>query len=564
MNMRSVFLIVPATLLLLPVSAPQSVSFPVFSDVTERSAVRFTCNGSPTREKYLIETMVGGVALFDYDGDGRMDLFFANGAKLETPQPPGKVPDKSDPRFWNRLFHNNGDGTFTDVTEQAGVQGHHYSMGVAIGDYDNDGHEDIYVTNFGQNILYHNNGDGTFTEVTQKAGVAASGWSASAVFFDFDKDGWLDLLVVRYLEWDFSLNIYCGLHEEGYRSYCHPNQFKAISHILYRNNHDGTFSDVSKQSGFLDSPGYGLGCQINDYNGDGWTDVFVANDAAPQQLYSNHGDGTFSDEGLAAGAAYNEDGRTFSGMGVDFQDYDNDGWPDIFIGALANERYALFHNRKGMFEFATASSGVGPITMLHSGWGLKIADFDNDGWRDLFVAQSHVMDNINTMSPGLNYKEPMLMMRNQKGVSFQDISAQCGEPFKRRQIARGVAFGDLDNDGYIDMAINILNGPAVVLRNEGGTGNHWLLVNTVGTVSNRDGIGAKIRIVGESGRVQHGFVSTGGSYFSANDKRVHFGLGADKILNVVEITWPSGIVQRLEKVPTNQILTVKEPEKPQK
>jgi hypothetical protein len=532
--------------------------FPVFKDVTTQSGIRFVCNGSPTAEKYLIETMVGGVAMFDYDGDGWPDLFFVNGAKLESPQPRDKVPDKSDPRFWNRLYHNNRDGTFTDVTEKAGLEGHHFGQGVAIGDYDNDGHPDIYVTNFGQNILYHNNGDGTFTDVTKKAGVQAGGWSSSAVFFDYDRDGWLDLLVVRYLVWDFDLNPYCGLRKEGFRAYCHPNQFKPATYILYHNNHDGTFTDVSKEAGFLNAPGNGLGCAVNDYDRDGWPDVFVANDAYPEQLFRNHGNGKFSDEALAAGVAYNDNGRTFSGMGVDFEDYDNDGWPDLFVDALANERYGLFHNRNGVFDYISDKAGVGGISMLHSGWGTKFADFDNDGWQDLFVAQGHVMDTVELTNPGLKYKERLLMMTNKK-TRFEDVSAQCGEPFQQSFAARGAAFGDLYNNGNIDIAINILNAPAVVLRNGGGTGNHWLTVNTVGTVSNSDGIGAKVRIAGQSGLAQHGYVSTGGSYFSANDKRVHFGLGEDKVVKLLEIIWPSGIVQRLENVAADQILTVKEP-----
>ncbi len=535
-----------------------SPRLPVYKDVTQASKIRFQCNGCPTSQKYLIETMPGGVAMFDYDGDGRQDLFFVNGAALGDPQPEGNEPDKSDPKYWNRLFHNNGDGTFTDVTEKAGVRGHSYGMGVAVGDFDNDGRPDLYVTNFGRNILYHNNGDGTFTDVTKQAGVEGGGWSSSACFVDFDCDGWLDLVVTRYLEWDFSKNLWCGPRQPGYRGYCHPAEFKTVTHLAYRNNHDGTFTDVSKESGLGAAPGYGLGIAFNDYDRDGWPDILIANDNIPEQLFHNLGKGKFEEVALKLGLAYDEDGHTFSGMGADFADYDNDGWPDVFIGALGNEKYALFHNVKGMFDYVTGPSGVGMISAVHSGWGLKFIDYDNDGWKDLFVAQGHVMDNIELSSPSLRYQEPLLMMRNRKG-RFEDVSKMSGEPFQLPRASRGVAFGDLDNDGSIDVVVNCLNAPAMILHNEGGTANHWLTVNTTGTVSNRDGIGARVRLVSESGLEQHGIVTTTGSYQSANDKRVHFGLGADKIVKLLEVTWPSGIVQKLENVPIDRIVQVTEP-----
>ncbi len=538
-----------------PAAAPRA---PVFRDVTARSGIKFQCNGCPTSQKYLIETMPGGVAMFDYDGDGRLDLYFVNGAGLGDPQPADKPPDKSDPKYWNRLYHNNGDGSFTDVTEKAGVRGHSYGMGVAAGDYNNDGHPDLYVTNFGHNILYRNNGDGTFTDVTERAGVAGGGWSSSACFVDFDCDGWLDLVVTRYLEWDFAKNLWCGPREPGYRGYCHPASFKVITHLAYRNNRDGTFTDVSKDSGLGTVPGYGLGIAFNDYDRDGWPDILVANDNIPEQLFHNLGHGKFEEVALQLGLAYDEDGHTFSGMGADFADYNNDGWPDVFIGALANEKYALFRNVKGMFEYASGPSGVAGITAMHSGWGLKFIDYDNDGWKDLFIAQGHVMDNIELSSPSLRYREPMLLMRNQRG-RFEDISKTSGAPFQLPLAARGVAFGDLDNDGFLDVAVNCLNAPAMILRNEGGNGNHWLTVDTEGTVSNRDGIGARLRLVAPSGLEQYGLVTTTGSYQSASDKRVHFGLGADKSASLLEITWPSGIVQTLKNVEADRILRVKEP-----
>ena len=533
-----------------------AASFPVFRDVTAESGVNFVGQGCPTSQKYLIETMTGGVAAFDYDGDGWLDLYFVNGAALADPMPPGRSPDKSDPRYWNRLYRNNRDGTFTDVTERAGVRGHSYGMGAAAGDVNNDGLPDIYVTNFGRNILYRNNGDGTFTDITEKAGAVGGGWSSSACFVDYDRDGWLDLFVTRYLMWDFNNNPYCG--PEGQRAYCHPATFKPISHLLYRNNRDGTFTDVSRQAGIAAAPGYGLGVAFNDYDRDGWPDLLAANDKTPEQLFRNRGDGTFEEIGLASGLAYNEEGGTFSGIGVDFADYDNDGWPDVFIGALANERYALFRNQKSNFAYASEPSGVGLITLPHSGWGLKFADFDNDGWKDVFVAQSHVMDNIELTRPSTRYREPMLLLRNRQG-RFEDVSKGRGSAFEIPRAARGVAFGDLNNDGFIDAAVNCLNGPAVLLRNEGGNGNQWLAIDTIGTTSNRDGIGAKLRLVSESGLEQYGYVSTAGSYQSANDKRVHFGLGKEKTARLLEITWPSGAMQRLQNIPAGRILTVKEP-----
>lgn len=531
---------------------------PGFVDATARSGIRFRNQSSHTSQKYLPETMTGGVAMFDYNHDGRLDLFFVNGAALADPMPAGKEPDKSDPRFWNRLYRNNGDGTFADVTEAAGVRGHSYGMGVAVGDYNNDGYPDLYVTNLGRNILYRNNGDGTFTDVTEKAGVGGGGWSVGACFVDYDRDGRLDLIVTRYLDWDFSKNIYCGQRKPGYRSYCHPDQFQAITHLVFHNNGDGTFTDVTKKCGIGAAPGKGLGVAIGDFDSDGWPDIMVANDSFPQQLFRNNHDGTFTETALTLGIAYDEDGKTFAGMGIDFADYDNDGWPDVFVNALANQRYAVFHNEKGKaFEYASGRTGVGSATMLHSGWGARFLDYDNDGWKDLFVGQGHVMDNIELTQPSVRYLEPLLLMRN-AGGKFENVSDQSGAPFRVPLAARGVAVGDLNNDGSLDLAINCNDGPAVILLNQGGTGNHWLLVDTVGTRSNRDGVGARIKLVGASGLTQYGYVSTAGSYLSASDKRVHFGLGKDARARLLEITWPSGVVQRLENVPADQVLTIRE------
>jgi enediyne biosynthesis protein E4 len=537
----------------------KSGDFSQFDDVSAESGVNFKHQASLTSEKYLPESMGAGVAMFDYDNDGFLDLFFVNGAQLQDPMPPGAAPDKSPSRFWNRLYRNNRDGTFTDVTERAGLQGRLYGMGVATGDYDNDGHMDLLVTSLGGNTLYHNNGDGTFTDVTAKAGVAGGGWCTGACFVDYDRDGRLDLVVTRYVEWNFSSNVYCGLHRPGYRDYCHPDQFKPISHLVYHNNGDGTFTDVSKQSGIGASLGKGLGIAINDFDQDGWPDIVVANDSFPEQLFRNNRNGTFSEVGLSSGLAYDQNGKVFAGMGADFADYDNDGWPDVFVNALANQKYALFHNNKGVFDDVTDRSGIGGITLLHSGWGTKLIDYDNDGRLDLFVAQGHVMDNIELTDPSLHYREPVLLMKNVGGGRFKDVSRESGAVFQVPLSARGAAFGDLNNDGSIDIAINCNNGPAVILRNHGNSDNGWLLVNLIGTKSNRDGIGAKLRLVSDDGAEQWAFASTAGSYLSASDKRVHFGLGKSRKARLLEITWPSGIVQRIEAIAANQILAAREP-----
>ena len=503
--------------------------------------------------------MGAGVAMFDYNNDGFLDLFFVNGAALQDPMPPGAKPAKSDPRFWNRLFRNNRDGTFTDVTQAAGLRGTGYGMGVATGDFNNDGLTDLFVTNLGRNCLYRNNGDGTFTDVTDQAGVGGSGWSVAACFVDYDRDGRLDLIVTRYLDWDFGRNIFCGDRRPGYRSYCHPNEFKPVTHLVYHNNGDGTFTDVSKTCGLGSVPGKGLGIAINDFNRDGWPDVVVANDSFPEQLFRNNRDGTFTEAGAELGLAYDEDGKTFAGMGVDFADYNNDGWPDVFINALYSQGYALFKNKDGRaFDYVSRQAGVTSATATHSGWGAKFVDYDNDGWKDLFVVQGHVMDNIELTEPGARYRESLLLLQNRKD-RFEDVSKLSGAVFQIPFAARGAAFGDLNNDGCMDVAVNCNDGAALVLMNRGGNGNHWLLVNTIGTRSNRDGIGARIRVVSESGLEQYGFVSAAGSYASANDKRVHFGLGRDATARLIEIAWPAGAMQRLENIRADQVVTATEP-----
>ena len=531
-----------------------------FTDVTSDAGVAFVHQSSATSNKYLVETMGGGVALFDYDNDGRLDVFFTNGAKIDDPLPVGKRPDKSDAKYWNRLYRQTQGGTFVDVTEKAGLSGmpqNYYGMGVAVGDYDNDGFEDLYVTNFGGNTLYHNNGDGTFTDVTGRAGVGASGWSASAGFFDADNDGKLDLFVTRYVDWTFETNRYCGEKKPGYRAYCHPDNYAGVANILYHNNGDGTFTDVSTKAGISNPNGKGLGVAFADYDRDGYMDIYVANDSVQSFLYRNNHDGTFSEEGLVAGVGFNEDGKTFAGMGVDFADYDNDGQPDIVVTDLSNERYKLFHqNADGSFRDATNTSGLGGLTLLYSGWSTRFLDYDNDGWKDLFVAQGHVMDTIEKTSPNLTYQQPPLLLRNESG-RFSRV--EPGDAFTETWAGRGAAFGDLDNDGDVDVVLSNVGQKAVVLRNDGGNRNNWLAIQTVGTTSNRDGIGCLVKVVSASGLSQSFTVNTAVGYLSASDKRLLVGLGSDATAKLVEIRWPSGIVQRFENVAARQKLTAKEP-----
>lgn len=527
-----------------------------FVDTTTASGIAFQYQASHTTRKYLLETMGPGVALFDYDNDGRLDIFVVNGAPLSDPTPKGTIPQKAGPNFWNRLYHQKKDGTFEDVTEKAGLQGAGYGMGVAVGDYDNDGFEDLYVTAYGGNKLYHNNGNGTFTDVTAKAGVAGSGWSTSAIWVDLDNDGLLDLIVLRYLQWDFD-DVWCGEHKEGYRAYCHPDYFKPIAPLVYHNDGGGHFTEISARIG-ISKPGKGLGIAIADYDRDGKVDVFVANDSMLEFLYHNSGDGSFEDVGLYSQVAADGDGRTYAGMGVDFADFNNDGWPDLVVTNLANQRYALYKNDgDGNFSYTTITSGLGRLTMTHSGWGVRFLDFDNDGWKDLLIAQGHDLDTIELSSPNLRYREPMILARN-TGSGFVDVSADSGSVFQQSWVGRGLATGDIDNDGRIDAVVTTNDGPIHILHNETRTQNHWLTLKLVGHKSNRDAIGAEVKMKTASGS-QFAIVTTGGSYLSSSDKRVHFGLGADTAATSIEIRWPSGIVQTLSNVAAGQILNVDEP-----
>jgi enediyne biosynthesis protein E4 len=529
---------------------------PKFVDTTFALGINFRNMASHTSKKYLIETMGPGVALFDYDNDGRLDIFVVNGAPLTDPTPKGAIPQKTDPKYWNRLYHQKQDGTFEDVTEKAGLQGAGYGMGVAVGDYDNDGYEDLYVTAYGGNKLYHNNGDGTFTDVTDKAGVGGGGWSTSAAWVDLDGDGLLDLIVLRYLMWDFD-DIWCGEHKEGYRAYCHPDYFKPIAPLVYHNNGSGHFTEVSEKIGVA-KPGKGLGIAIADFDRDGHIDLFVANDSVSEFLYHNKGNGTFEEVALESGVAVDGEGHAFAGMGVDFADYNNDGLPDLAVTDLAGQMYALYRNNgDGTFTYESYPSGLGRMTMTHSGWGVRFLDYDNDGWKDLLIAQGHDLDTIELTFPNIRYREPMLLARN-TGHSFEDVSAEAGSVFREAWVGRGMAIGDIDNDGRVDAVVTTNDGPLYVLHNATPTPNHWLTLKLVGHRSNRDAIGAEVRVVtGKFAQVAD--VTTASSYLSSSDKRLHFGLGTETVAATIEIRWPSGIFQTLKNVRADQILQVDEP-----
>jgi hypothetical protein len=515
-----------------PREKPAPIAVPgKFIDITAASGVSFTGVASHTSHKYLIETMGSGVAAFDSDNDGLLDLFFVNGAPLNDPMAKDAVPQKASRADWNRLYRQRKDGTFEDVTEKSGLKGTGYDMGVAAGDYDNDGYEDLYVTGYGGNHLYHNN-----------------------------RNGLLDLVVLRYVHWNFD-DVWCGEHREGYRAYCHPDIFPAIAPLVYRNNGDGTFTEAATAMG-LATPTKGLGIALADFDRDGKVDLAIASDSMPELLYRNKGKGTFEEIGLAAEMAVDSDGRTYAGMGVDFQDFDNDGLPDLVITNLANQRYALYRNNgDGSFTYDSYISGIARMTLLHSGWGIRFLDYDNDGLKDLLIAQGHDLDTVELSSPQVRYKEPMLLARNMGNGTFVDVSPQSGDVFGQRWVGRGMAVGDLDNDGRLDAVVTTNGGPAYILRNETATQNHWLTLLLVGHTSNRDAIGAEIKLVTAHG-TQYWTVSTAGSYLSSNDKRAHFGLGADTTASSIEIRWPSGIRQTLTGIAGDRIVTIHEPAPP--
>jgi enediyne biosynthesis protein E4 len=521
---------------------------PIF-DVRSLRGVDFILQNSPTPRKFLIETMPGGVALFDYNNDGLLDIFLVNGGQIGDVLHVPENFNRSDPRFWNRLYRQNPDGSFTDTTESCGLAkagNGNYGMGVAVGDYDNDGNSDLYVTSYGKNILYRNNGDGTFTDVTAKAGVAAGGWSVSAGFFDYDNDGHLDLFVTRYMDWDADHNKICG---GDWHTYCPPGVFPATTCILYRNRGDGTFEDVTEKAGIRAKKGRALGVAFADYDGDGFTDIFVSNDGMQQYLYHNNGNGTFTECALESGVAFTSEGKGLSGMGAVFQDYDNDGKPDVVVTVLPRELYGLYHNDgAGAFTYQSLETGLGAMTSASSGWGVGLEDFDNDGWKDLFVAQSHVLDNVQQIDASLRYRELPLLALNHQG-HFERADSGASSPLA----ARGAAFGDINNDGWMDAVVSTLGGPPILFLNRKTAANHWLSISLRGSRSNRDGYGARVRV-----NDQVRFATSAGSYACSNDKRLHFGLGSVEKATI-EISWPSGAKQLLKDVRADQFLQIEEP-----
>jgi hypothetical protein len=544
---------IPLLFLLVPLWQPgQSKPAPDhsarFADVTAKSGIDFVHKSGASREKYMVETFGSGVAWIDYDNDGFADLYFVNGA-------PGAA---------NALYHNNRDGTFKDVTPQAGVAGDGagkgaYKTGVAVGDYDNNGYLDLYVTALGPNILYRNNGDGTFTDVTSAAGVAGgpTEWSTSTGFLDFDRDGRLDLYIVNYLDYRLDQNPYCGLRKEGFRMYCLPTLFDGTSDRLFHNNGDGTFSDVSKQAGIANPAGKGLGIALCDFDRDGDTDIYIANDMVRNFLYRNNGDGTFQDVAYGAGVGFDMSGKPQAGMGTDCADYNGDGLPDIFVTNFAEEPNTLYENRgEVIFEDVSTKaglgSGFGPL-----GFGTKMFDFDNDGDLDLYVTNGHVIDNVKLYQPNLTYAQKDLLYEN-VGGRFKDVSQQSGPALQTERVGRGLAVADFDNDGQLDVVITSVGQRPVLLRNQGVQSGNWVVISAKGTKSNRFGLGATVKLETSEGQ-QVREINNVASYLSSNDTRLHFGLGKAKIIQRIEILWPSGTRQMLKDIAVNQILVVEEP-----
>jgi hypothetical protein len=534
--------------------APPRFDAVVFEEVAAQRGLRFTADPGRTARKHQPETMVSGVALLDYDDDGWLDVFLVNGARL-----PGL--EKAGPEHWNRLFRNDGKGSFTDVTEAAGVKGRGYDLGAVSADYDNDGDADLFVAGLRRNTLFRNDGHGRFSDVTEKAGLARPDpqygtlWAVAAAFLDYDRDGRLDLFVSNYCVWDPATEPLCG--DPAAPDYCHPRQYKGLPNSLFKNNGDGTFTDVSAAAGIRAHVGKGMGVAVADFDDDGWMDLFVSNDTVPSFLFMNNRNGTFTESAFERAVAFPDRGQAVSGMGADARDVDGDGRPDIFQTALVFETFPLFKNLAGgQFEDATTRSGVAALSRSRSGWGNGIADLNNDGARDLFVACADVMD------PAGAFRERVPMANavyvNLGGGRFADGSDGAGAAFARKAVHRGAAFGDLDNDGRLDVVVTALEAPVELWRNVSPARHHWLLVKTVGKKSNRDGMGAKVKLVTASG-VQHGHVSTAVGYGGGSDRRLHFGLGPDALVRELTVTWPSGAMQTLKNVAADQVLVVREP-----
>jgi len=528
-----------------PVSSPIHFSF---------RPIPFALDSCETPERHAPETMAGGVAIFDYDNDGNLDIFFTNGADITTLK-------KDSPKYWNRLFHNNGDGTFTDVTGKAGLAGTGYDTGVAIGDYDNDGYQDIFVAGVYRNTLYHNNGDGTFTDVTEKAGLARPDkeygplWSVGAVWVDVNNDGLLDLFVVNYLRWDVHHEPDCKFN--GKPEYCHPKFYKELPNQLFLNKGDGTFVDVSEVSGIRSHLGKGMSGSMADYDDDGLPDIFVTNDKLFNFLFHNKGNAKFEEVGFEAGVALPDHGNLISGMGSDFRDVNNDGLPDIFLVALANESFPLYQNNgKGAFTEVTGQTGMAALCHSMAGYSPLIADFDNDGWKDIFVSRGDVQSPA--MAGRSVIDQPNTVFRNLQGKKWSALTEEAGFTAQPPRRHRGAAFGDLNHDGKLDLVVTALSAPAEIWMNDSPGAGHWLELSLHGTKSNRNGIGAKIRIVA-AGQAQFNHVTTASGYASSSAGPVHFGLGEAKVVDEIEIRWPSGVRQTLKNVPADQVLQVTEP-----
>lgn len=523
-----------------------------FVDIAARAGITFRHDNAASPEKYLIETMGSGCAWIDYDQNGLLDLYLVNGAatRVYTPHQPLR----------SALYRNNGDGTFTDVTAKAGVGAEGlFGMGVAVGDYDNDGFPDLVVLGYGRSILYHNNGDGTFTDVTARAGVENAGlWASSAAWFDYDNDGRLDLLIANYVDWSPERNFYCGDSGPAMRSYCHPDDFHGQPPTLYHNNGDGTFADVSKASGIGLKGGNGLGVVTFDYDNDGWQDVFVANDHMPNYLFRNNRDGTFREVGYQAGVAVSADGQFEAGMGTDAADTTGNGRMDLIVAHLDMQLARIYQNLgDGTFEDATFRSKLSYATYHISTFGARFMDYDNDGWRDLFLANGHVLDNIERYHADTKYAEPKMMFRNTGRGIFENVSDRLGPDFQLPRVSRGSAVGDFDNDGDLDILVNNCGQAPQLLRNDGGNRNHWLEILLIGTRSNRDGVGARVKVAaGEL--ILYDQRKGGMSYQSGQDPRLHFGLGPQTMIDSIEIIWPSGTVTKLGNLKANQIVAIKE------
>ncbi len=497
----------------------------------------------------MIETMAGGVAVFDYNDDGLPDIYFTNGAAIPS-------LEKDSPRFFNRLYRNDGGMKFTDVTDQAGVAGAGYSMGAAAGDYDNDGHVDLFVAGVFKNILYHNLGNDKFQDVTEQVGIKSDKWAVAAGWFDYDNDGRLDLFVVNYAKWSLDMDRFCGDRDRNIRVYCHPQYFEGISNTLYHNLGNGKFEDVTEKSGISKYAGRGMSVAFADYDGDGYMDVFVTNDNLPNFLFHNRGDGTFEEVALPAGVALTDNGLAIASMGADFRDYDNDGRPDINVTALSGETFPLFRNQgNGTFQDATHSSRLALLSAPRAGWSNGFFDFNNDGWKDLFTANSHVNDRVELFE-ATHYKQPNSVFANLGDGTFRDVSPEAGEDFQAARAHRGSGFADFNHDGKIDVVVSALGEPAELWQNVSPDDHHWIILKLIGTRSNRDGIGARVRIGN-----QWNHMTTAVGYASSSYQGVHFGLGKTEKVDKIEIRWPSGIVQVLKDVKVDQYLEVREAER---